>query len=420
MLHQTDRRKFLQGVGASLALPMLESFAPRSAQGAQTAGTERLVCVGTYLGFYQSSFYPQQAGPDYEISPVLQPIERFRDQTTVFSGLDHRGRNGHEAWSAWMSGSATGSVSLDQLVAAEIGDRTRFDSLQITCGNPPGQARTSFTPEGVALPMIGRPSVLYGTLFSSGEDAARTEYLLASNRSVLDGVTAEARRLERTVPASDRHKLGEYFASLRAVEKRLQKQRLWLDRPVPQVDYPLPEFDPVAHDLSLECESIMYDLLALALTTDSTRVATFTIPGWSQVFTIDGRQLSAGYHGLSHHGNDPGRIAEYNLVGIEHVKRFGAFLDQLAAARDGQGRPLLDSTAVVFGSGMGDANTHDNSNLPTVLAGGGFRHGWHHRFRRDAAQPKLLGDLYLTLLQRFGIEAERFAGAQSNLNELLV
>ena len=420
MLNQTDRRKFLQGVGASLALPMLESFAPRSAQGAQDTGTERLVCIGTYLGFYQSSFYPQQTGPDYETSPVLKPIERFRDRTTVFSGLDHRGRNGHEAWSAWMSGSAAGSVSLDQLVAAEIGDRTRFDSLQITCGNPPGQARTSFTPEGVALPMIGRPSVLYGTLFSSGEDAARTEYLLASNRSVLDGVTAEARRLERTVPASDRHKLGEYFASLRAVEKRLQKQRLWLDRPVPQVDYPLPEFDPVAHDLSLECESIMYDLLALALTTDSTRVATFTIPGWSQVFTIDGRQLSAGYHGLSHHGNDPGRIAEYNLVGIEHVKRFGAFLDKLAAARDAQERPLLDSTAVVFGSGMGDANTHDNSNLPTVLAGGGFRHGWHHRFQRDAAQPKLLGDLYLTLLQRFGIEAEQFAGAESNLNELLV
>ena len=420
MLHRTDRRKFLQGVGASLALPMLESFAPPVARGAQSAGTERLVCIGTYLGFYQSSFYPQQTGPDYEISPVLKPIERFRDQTTVFSGLDHRGRNGHGGWSAWMSGSAAGSVSLDQVVAAQIGDRTRFDSLQLTCGNPGDSARMTFTPEGVALPMIGRPSVLYGTLFSSGEDAARTEYLLASNRSVLDGVTEEARSLERTVTASDRHKLGEYFASLRAVEKRLQKQRLWLDRPVPQVDYPLPEFDPVARDLSLECESIMYDLMALALTTDSTRVATFMIPGGSQVFTIEGRKLSAGYHGLSHHGNDPGRIAEYNLVGIEHVKRLGAFLDQLAAARDAQDRPLLDSTAVVFGSGMGDANTHDNSNLPTVLVGGGFRHGWHHEFQRDAPQPKLLGDLYLTLMQRFGIEAERFAGAESNLNELLV
>ena len=420
MLNRTDRRSFLRGVGASLALPMLESFAPPSARGAQGTGTERLVCIGTYLGFYQSAFFPKQTGPDYEISPVLKPIERFRDQATVFSGLDHRGRNGHLGWRAWMSGSATGSVSLDQVVAAQIGDRTRFDALQITCGNPPGPARLSFTQEGVALPMIGRPSVLFGTLFSSGDDAARTEYLLASNRSVLDGVTAEAKRLERTVTASDRHKLREYFASLRAVEKRLQKQRLWLDRPVPQVEYPLPEFDPVAHDLSLECESIMYDLMALALTTDSTRVATFAIPGWSQVFTIGGRKLSAGYHGLSHHGNDPGRIAEYNLVGIEHVKRFGSFLDKLAAVRDAQDRPLLDSTAVVFGSGMGDSNIHANSNLPTVLVGGGFRHGWHHQFKRDDPRPRLLGDLYLTLMQRFGIEAERFAGAESNLNEILV
>ncbi|MCY4596037.1 MAG: DUF1552 domain-containing protein, partial [Bryobacterales bacterium] len=361
MLNRTDRRNFLRGVGASLALPMLESFAPRSARGAQATRTDRLVCIGTYLGFYQSAFYPQQTGPDYEISPVLKPIERFRDQATIFSGLDHRGRNGHAGWRAWMSGSAAGSVSLDQVVAAQIGDRTRFDSLQISCGNSPGSAQMSFTPEGVALPMIGRPSVLYSTLFSSGDDAARTEYLLASNGSVLDGVTAEARSLERTVTASDRHKLGEYFASLRAVEKRLQKQRLWLDRPIPQVDYPLPEFDPIARDLSLECESIMYDLMALALTTDSTRVATFMIPGGSQIFTIGGRKLSAGYHGLSHHGNDPGRIAEYNQVGIEHVKRLGAFLDKLATARDAQDRPLLDSTAVVFGSGMGDSNTHDNS-----------------------------------------------------------
>ena len=189
---------------------------------------------------------------------------------------------------------------------------------------------------------------------------------------------------------------------------------------MPAVDYPLPEFDPVAPDLALECESIMYDLLALALTTDSTRVLTFLIPGWSQVFTINGRKLSAGYHGLSHHGNDPVRIAEYNLVGIEHVKRFALFLDKLRTATDAAGRSLLDTTAVVFGSGMGNANTHDNSNLPTLLAGGGFRHGWHRRVDRDAASPRLLGDLYLTVLQRLGLEVDSFAGATHNLNEHLV
>ncbi len=400
---------------------MLESFLPRTARGGQEpdVALQRLVCVGTYLGFHQPDFFPDQAGRDYTCSPVLKPIESYREQFTVFSGLDHRGRNGHHGWKAWMTGPASSSVSLDQLVAARIGDRTRFDSLQLTCGNPPDEARLSFTKEGVALPMIGRPSVLYRALFRSAADNARMDYLLSSNRSVLDGVTAEAKALEQSVTASDRAKLGEYFASVRSVEKNLQKQRIWLDRPFPKVEYPLPEFDPVAPDLSLECESIMYDLLALALTTDSTRVATFLIPGWSQVFTIRGRRLSAGYHGLSHHGNDPVRIADYNLVGIEHVKRFGNFLDKLKAAKDAYGRPLLDSTAVVFGSGMGNANTHDNSNLPMVVVGAGFRHGWHHRIERDAVAPRLLGDLYLTLLQRFDIEVDHFAGAKSNLNELL-
>ena len=409
-------------MGVSLALPMLESLAPRSAAASGRAGArlERLVCIGTYLGFHQPDFFPDETGRQYVCSPVLEPVESYRKKFTIFSGLDHRGRNGHDGWKAWMSGSASGSVSMDQLVAAKVGERTRFDSLQITCGNPPSEARLSFTKEGVALPMIGRPSVLYRTLFRSAGDSARMEYLLATNRSVLDEVTEEAKALERGLPASDRAKLGEYFASVRDVEKRLEKRRIWLDRPSPKVDYPLPEFDPVAPDLALECESIMYDLMALALTTDSTRVLTFLIPGWSQVFTIGGRKLIAGYHGLSHHGNDPVRIADYNLVGIEHVKRFGRFLDKLQAAKDASGRPLLNSTAVVFGSGMGNANTHDNSNLPTVLAGGGLRHGWHRRIERNAPSQRLLGDLYLTLLQQFGIEIDQFAGARHNLNEHLV
>ena len=421
-MERPDRRKFLRGVGGSLALPMLEAFAPRRARGGQAADKRprRLVCAGTYLGFHQPDFFPARSGRDYEISPVLQPLRSLRNEMTVFSGLDHRGRNGHLGWRAWMSGSASGSVSLDQLVAAKVGEQTRFDSLQVTCGKPPGDARLSFTPEGVALPMIGRPSVLYRTLFGSAADKERMDSLLAGNRSVLDGVLDEARGLERRLGGKDREKLGEYFASLRGVEKKLQKQRDWLDKPTPKVDYPLPEFDPVAPDLALECESIMYDLMALALTTDSTRVLTFLIPGWSQVFTIGGRRLSAGYHGLSHHGNDPSKIAEYNLVGTEHVKRFGAFLERLRAGRDAWDRPLLDSTVVVFGSGMGNANTHDNSNLPTVLAGGGFRHGAHRKIEREGPAPRLLGDLYLTVMQQFGVEIERFAGAKSNMNEYLL
>ena len=413
----------------ALALPLMESVTPRVLGGATRVsgmkgtgigGPKRLVCIGTYLGFHQKSFFPEQTGTNYALSPVLQPCQTFRGQMTILSGLDHRGRNGHEGWKAWMTGVATGAVSMDQLVAAAVGDQTRYASLQLTCGRPPGAARLSFTKEGVALPMVGRPSVLYQTLFRSDSDKARLEYLLTTNGSVLDGVMEEARALQKTVSTDDRRKLGEYLASVRDVEKKLQKQRAWLDKPTPRSDYSLPEFDPVAPDLALECESIMYDLMGLALRTDSTRVISFLIPGWSQVFTIEGRPLSAGYHGLSHHGNDPGKIAEYNLVGREHVRRFAKFLTTLQQHEDADGFALLDRTAIVYGSGMGDSNTHDNSNLPTLLVGGGFRHGAHHQIERGGIGARRLGDLYLTLLQQFGVERESFAGASRNLNEVLL
>lgn len=382
------------------------------------AGPKRFVCVGTYLGFFQRDFFPEKTGRDYSMPFLLEPLGEFRDQMTVFSGLDHRGRNGHEGWKAWMTGSATGSISLDQLIAAKVGAATRLDSLQVTCGTPPGAAKLSFTEEGVALPMIGRPSVLYKTLFQSSTDKKRLEAVLSSNQSILDSLLDESKRLEKRLGVEDKKKFVEYLASIRAVEKRLQKQRLWLDRPQAVVDLKLPTFDPVAPDLALECESLMYELMALALETDTTRVISFMVPGWSQVFTIDGQRLSAGYHGLSHHGNDPAKIREYNLVGRAHVQRFADFVGRLARVNVSGGGNLLDETIVLFGSGMGDSNTHDNSHLPTAVFGGGLHHGKHHRLDRGQTDRRL-GDLYLSLLQRFGIDRGSFAGATSNLNELI-
>ncbi|MDG2221794.1 MAG: DUF1552 domain-containing protein [Rubripirellula sp.] len=412
-----DRRRFLRGAGIALALPMLESGPAVAADRVKPAQVERFVAVGTFLGFHQDSFFPADAGRGYKLGNVLRPLASHRDRLTIFSGLDHRGRNGHEGWKAWMTGNASGSVSVDQLIAAQVGHETRYASLQVTCGTPPSDARLSFTPEGVALPMIGRPSVLYQTLFESGSDRNRLGYLLRTNRSVIDDVLEDARSTQRQVAVKDQQKIDQYLAALRQVEQKLQKRIRWLDRPVPQVEYDLPEFDPIAPDLALECEQIMYDLMALALNTDSTRVITFLIPGWSQVFTIDGQKLHAGYHGLSHHGNDAAKIAEYNLVGAAHVGRFARFLDQLDKVQDKAGRSLLDSTAVVFGSGMGDSNTHDNSNLPTLIAGGPYRHGSHHRIERFASGGRKLGDLYLTLMQSLGVNVPTFANATHNLNE---
>ena len=238
MKTQIDRRQFLKGVGVSLALPMMESWIPRSVAAAAPPGQlKRLVCVGTYLGFYQDAFFPQLAGANYKMPSTLAPIAKYREKMSIFSGLDHRGRNGHEGWRAWMTGSATGSVSMDQLVADHVGPHTRYSSIQVTCGNPPGDARLSYTKEGVALPMVGRPSVFYQTLFRSDSDKSRIDYLLKGNSSVLDGVLEEAQSLQRKVSRRDQKKLDEYLASVRDVEKKLQKQRAWLEKPFPKSDY---------------------------------------------------------------------------------------------------------------------------------------------------------------------------------------
>jgi len=410
-----NRRQFLKATGVTLALPALESFAAPVAK-ADPSKAKNLVCIGTYLGFYQSAFFPKRAGRDYELPALLKPIAGHRDNFTVFSGLDHRAPNGHGAWNNFLCGQTPNAWSLDQRVADAIGQDSRFPSIQLSAGK--ASRSMSHTRQGVALPMIQRPSVLYGKLFASPEDRARNEYLLRSGHSSLDLVLEDAKRLQNSVSAADKAKLGEYFDSLRDVEKRIARQIRAVDEPVPETDYRLPNYDPVAPTLQLEAETLMYDLMALALETGSTRVMTLFIGGLGQVFTIDGRTLQAGYHALSHHGNDPDAIADLIRVETEHMKRFNAFLNQLKAKTDAQGRPLLDSTVVLLGTGMGDASRHANSNLPTLVAGGGFKHGRHLATDPKAKDAPLLGDLYITLMQQLGLEAEEFSNAGRNLNHL--
>lgn len=350
------------------------------------------------------------------MTPLLKPLERHREHFTIFSGLDHRAPNGHANWSNYLCGQQPGSYSLDQMVADRIGDQTRYPSLQLTAGK--ASRSMSYTRQGTALPMIQRPSVLYGKLFASEVDRGHTQYLLKSGRSALDLVLEEARRLQREVSTNDRAKLEEYFESVREVEKQMARSIQGLDDPVPETDYVLPGYDPIAPTLMLEAEKLMYDLMVLALETDSTRVLSLFLAGLGQVFTIDGITLQAGYHALSHHGNDPDKIRDLVKVETEHQKRFSAFLDQLRRRTDAEGRPLLESTIVLMGTGMGDASRHANSNLPTLVAGGGFQHGRHVAVTPEQSESPLLGDLYLTLLQRMGLEVDRFSNADSNMNQL--
>lgn len=416
-LIQDGRRTLLKSAGVTLALPMLPSLAsevgsPAMAKPDATAKPDakakRLVCIGSNLGLYRKALYPTQTGRDYELTPLMQPLAEHRDQLTLLSGFDHRAGNGHGNWDNFLCGKRVGSVTLDQMVAEQVGRTTRLESMQLCAGDIPRQ-RMVFSREGVPLPMINRPSVVYGKLFASADDRARQDYLLRSGQSALDVVQEDAQALKRRLGSDDQRKLQEYFSSLRELESRMSRQLAHLSDSVEEVDYELPAYDPMAPTLMLECEQIMFDMMALALQTDSTRVATLFIAGLGQVFTLDGETMRAGYHALSHHGNDPDLIRDLIRVETEHMRCLARFLGQLKDRTDETGQPLLDSTVVMFGTGMGDASRHSNRDLPTLIAGGGLSHGQHVAADPTDDRGPQLGNVFVSLLQHFGVETDAFS-----------
>jgi hypothetical protein len=413
-IDSTSRRTFLRAAGISLALPALEAYADDKKPAGAKA--QRLVCIGSNLGFYKPAFYPKETGYGYSPSTLLAHTHRHRRDYTVLSKFDHRAGNGHGNWDNFLCGKQKGTISLDQLAAEVIGEHTRIPSLQLCAGGLPSIQRLSYSRQGVPQPMINRPSVVYNKMFVSSANRARTDHLLRSGKSALDTVRKDAARLQQRVGTADREKLDEYFTSLREVERRMGRQLEHLKKGnAKTVDYQLPPYDPVAPTLMLEAEQIMFDLIAIALETDSTRVAAMFLAGLGQVFTLDGVTLQAGYHALSHHGGDQDLIRDLVRVEEEHMKCLDRFLTQLKQKKDVQGRPLLDSTIVLFGTGMGDASRHANNDLPTIVAGGGFKHGRH----LQAGKDQLLGDVFLTILHQLGIEADRFSNATRGLSELV-
>jgi hypothetical protein len=418
----TNRRNFLRAAGVSVALPLLESRTNATesqelelTESIKNAKAKRLICVGSNLGYYRKAFYPTKAGKGYKAPELLSHVDEYRNDYTIFSGLDHRAGNGHKNWDNFLCGPKIKSISLDQIVAEKIGHLTRSPSFQLCAGGLPGTQKMCYTRQGVPLPMVQRPSVIYKKMFASKEDKARTDYLLRSGKSSLDTVLKEAKSLENNVSASDKKKLNEYFTSVREVEQRMARQLKHLSDDIAEVQYELPPYDPIAPTLMIEAQQIMYDLMAIALQTDTTRVSTMFLAGLGQVFTLEGVTLQAGYHALSHHGNDPDMIRDLVKVESEHMKCLNGFLKHLKTKTDSEGRPLLDSTIVLFGTGMGDASVHNNSDLPTLVAGGGFKHGSHIKTNRNDAHAHKLGDLYISILNQMGIETDTFANANRKM-----
>ncbi|MEY2600126.1 MAG: hypothetical protein RLZZ142_2385 [Verrucomicrobiota bacterium] len=427
-----DRRHFLRAAGACIALPLLEGSPLGASEAAAPIGVapgvdpqakaKNLVCIGAFLGLHTPALYPTKTGLEYEMTQTLQPLEAFRGEFTLFSGLDHRAAGNHENWSNYLCGRRVGEPSLDQLVATRIGRSSRHASLVLSSGTDDGPPM-SYSQRHVAVPAVDRPSVVYRKLFvaETETERRRTEYLLRSGRSVLDLALEEARRLQSRVGVSDRERLDQYFTSLREVEQRMVQQLSRLDEPVPKTDYRVPETDPLANHLALECEAIMLDLTALALHSNSTRVVSLRLPGLGHLFTIGGKRLKLNYHALSHHGQSPEKIEELVMIDVEHMRLLARFIQQLKEKKDSEGRSLLDRTLVMWGTGMGDASRHSNENLPTIVAGGGLKHRGHLAFQRTGSAQKdlLLGDLFITLQRQLGIACEQFSDASQSLDSFL-
>ncbi len=409
------RRSFLRGAGVTLALPLLES----AARGEAEAPPMRMVCVGNPLGLLPRAFFPANAGPGYQTPELLEPLAGRRDDFTVFSHLDHDVTGGHRAVHAFLCGIRDQdasdwperNISIDQRAAEHVGARTRFPSIVASVGHADGDmaCRMSWTRNGVNVPPVTRAGDLFRRLFmAESNDARRAKaHAYQVNGSILDAVQAQAQGFERGLGKLDRHKLDEYFTSVREVERRIGMASGWVDRPKPRVDIEEPQDGPFTESLD-----DFYELVALAIQTDSTRVATLEIPG---VIDTQNLGLSGGYHGFSHHGK--AEVLQRGLLVIEkfQTKAFAKFLDRLAGIEDVDGARMLDRTMVLFGSGMGNGSSHSNKDLPILLAGGGFRHGEHKAYSTERRVP--LCNLYTTMLQRFGMEVDRFNKATGTLED---
>jgi len=412
------RRHFLKSAAALIALPQLEVFAAPTQFTTPARKARNFISIGSYLGLHQNAFFPQEVGRDFTMPETLKPLTAHRDSFSVFSGLDHRAPNGHKAWTNFLCGNTPNAYSLDQMIADQIGQDSRFPSVQLTAGTGEGTKAMSFTKRGIGLPMIQRPSVFYNQMFLSAADKSRMEHMLRSGKSSLDNVLDDALRLQKSVPSRDRDKLDEYFDSLRSVEKRMEHQIASINDPIPTTDYRLPDSDPITPNLLMEAETLMYDLMALALENESSRVLSMFLDGLGQVFSIDGEPLKAGYHGLSHHGNDPAMIRDLVKIERSHVQCLSNFITQLKEKKGVDGRSLIDDTIILMGTGMGDASRHSNRNLPTLVAGGGFDHGRHIAIDQTDQNAPLLGDLYVTLMQKLDLEVGTFSNASRNMNQL--
>lgn len=419
-----SRRQQLKGTAAAaITLPWLEAMGPSFGQramagrpGFQSTADEpprRFVAMCATLGFHTPYLFPDSAGKDYEAPPYLKLLDEHRDHFSVVSGVSHpeqQGNNGHASELTWLTSAKRpglagfrNTISLDQMIAEKIGINTRFPFLALSTSG----RSMSWTSNGIEIPGQTSPSKIFQALFLQGTEQQMKEELsgLRRGRSILDTVRGKATELNRTLGKSDREKVDEYLTAVRNLEHRLQQSEGWVTKPKPEVDASQPK-DVTDRNDAIAKQKLLYDLIVLALQTDSTRTITYQLSGMNAVPVVPG--VNSDWHGLSHHGKDPVKIEELKLIEEAEFSAFADFLDQLRSVKEGSST-LLDNTAILYGSNLGNASAHDWHNVPVIVAGGDFQHAGHVQHDRNDNTP--LANLFVDYAQFMGVETDQFGSS---------
>lgn len=414
-----DRRTILRGAGVAMALPWMTAMQKACAGADTKESPRRFVSMSLGLGLLADNLNPKQAGRDYEPSLYLKPLQDLRNQMTIVSGSSHPGvGGGHRAEASILTANPVGSsgrgkntISVDQYMAKHLGSKTRFSSLVLGSS---GSNSPSYTENGAMIPAQDKPSRLFMKLFVDDSPAERVKQAqrVKQGRSIMDLVSDDAKRLSRELGNGDKERLDAYFTSVRELELRMAESQAWANRPKPKVDVKKPVDIGNSSDF-IGRQKLMSDMVRLALQTDSTRFVSYHLGSGSGVVPIEG--VGEGYHSLSHHGLDDEKLDQLAIVEGAIISAYGDFLRDLASVTE-NGVSLLDQTSVFLTSNLGNASSHNNRNMPVVLAGGGFKHGQHLAFDQRNNYP--LPNLFVSVLQRLGLEQDSFASSTGTLTGL--
>lgn len=434
------RRTFLRGAGAALALPLLDAMVPSMTALAATQAkpVRRLGYVYMPMGSNISQWTPAGSGTLGELSPSLKSLEQVRDYLTVVTNLELKNSypGTHATSNAGFLSAAKAKwtessdyylgTTADQVAATQIGQQTRLPSLEMAmdllttvgqCDNGYAcvyQNNLSWSSPTSPLPAEAHPRIVFERLFGDGGSASERRSELRKEASLLDWVKEDIARLQHKLGASDRVKVSEYLDTVREVERRIQKaEAATTDSALPDLDRPVGV--PAAY---ADHARLMFDLQVLAMQADVTRVITFQLARETSTRTYPEIGVADPHHPLTHNGGDPEKLAKVAQINAFHVSLFAYYLEKLKATPDGDGT-LLDHAIVLYGSGMGNPDVHDHTNLPILVAGGlaGKHKGGRH-IRYAQAQP--LANLHLTLLDRVGVRIDSFADSKGKVPELIV